>query len=476
MRNLCFILLIAVCTNAGVAWQAFGQPAAPPRTKPGTAVGKLKPEDVVRQMAEFYGKLPAFSCRIESVLEVAYKGESGGKEQGDNKERDNKVATKVTARLERPNRLAFLVDAGMMGVTTVSNGKEVTQFFQPVNRYVVKEAPAGFAGMMDIGAPLPITMLGGSDGLIPTANDDFYKKIMSGVTKSLYLGQEKVGEVMCHHCRFIQEDFDWDIWIEVGKQPLVHKVVPDLAKQLAGAGAQFQGANISYNVTFTDWNVAPKFTDADFQFTPPIGAEQVDSMFESQEPPHPLLGQVAPSFQTEDLAGHPIDLQKYLGKNVILLDFWATWCGPCVQAMPEVDAVAKKFADKGLVFYGVNAGEDVATIKDFLEKSKLEVPVAMDTKNEILQSYGVEGIPQTVLIGKDGKVQVVHVGFSGELGKMLTSEIEALLAGKDLAGEALAKAEEARKRRSERKAAPAGDAGKDEAGEPPVDDAAGKLQ
>ena len=124
-------------------------------------------------------------------------------------------------------------------------------------------------------------MLGMSDDVIPTTGDEFYKKLMSGVTKSEYLGQEKVGEVLCHHCRFIQEDFDWDIWIEVGKRPLVHKVVPDLAKQLAGAGVQFQDAKINYTVAFTDWNVAPKFTDADFKFTPPAGAEKVESMFES---------------------------------------------------------------------------------------------------------------------------------------------------------------------------------------------------
>ena len=69
----------------------------------------------------------------------------------------------------------------------------------------------------------------------------------------------------------------------------------------------------------------------------------------------------------------------------------------------------------------------------------------MDANNEISELYKVDGIPQTVLIGKDGKVQVVHVGYNSQLGKMLTKEIEALLAGKDLAKEALAKAEAAQK-------------------------------
>jgi thiol-disulfide isomerase/thioredoxin len=132
---------------------------------------------------------------------------------------------------------------------------------------------------------------------------------------------------------------------------------------------------------------------------------------------------------------------------VILLDFWATWCGPCVQAMPEVNEIAKKYKDKGLVFYAVNVGEQADAIKAFLAEAKLDVPVAMNADNKISDLYKVEGIPQTLLIGKDGKVQVVHVGFSGELGAIMTKEIEELLAGKDLAGETLAKAEERRKKR-----------------------------
>jgi peroxiredoxin len=111
--------------------------------------------------------------------------------------------------------------------------------------------------------------------------------------------------------------------------------------------------------------------------------------------------------------------------------------------MPQVDGVAEKFADRGLVFYAVNVQEDAETIKEFLKTSELEVPVAMDADGQITQSYGVSGIPQTVLIGKDGKVQVVHVGFSDSLGDELSKQVEDLLAGKDLAAEALKKAEEA---------------------------------
>jgi peroxiredoxin len=440
MRKLSVLIVSVITAQVWLAQSASGQSAAP-AVEAAAKAGDVKPEEVVRQAADYLGKLPAFSCKVESVLEVTSNIQN------------NRNVTKLTLRLERPNRLAMIVEEGVQGITVVSDGKLLTQHMPILKRYVEREAPADFDGMTDIGVPLPSTMLGVAGDIIGNNGDVIYKKLMDGVTESKYLGEEKVGdeksgEFVCHHLRFIQEDVDWDIWIDAGKQPLIRKVAPDLTKQLAAAGAQLGDAKIEFTETFSDWNVSPRFTDADFKFTPPADAEHVDSMMQRpDEPPHPLLGQPAPAFTTTDVDGKPIDLAKHLGKNVVMLDFWATWCGPCVQAMPQVEEVAKKFKEKGLVFYAVNCGEDAETIKAFLEQAKLDPTVALDEKDEIGPLYKVEGIPQTVLIGKDGTVQVVHVGFGPDLGKMLTKEIEDLLAGKDLAKETLAKWEERRKRR-----------------------------
>ena len=333
-----------------------------------------------------------------------------------------------------------------MGMTLMSDGKQLVQYIPVLKRYTVSDAPADLADLSNSGEARALGIM--SMAPIPTNADAFYKSLMDGVTKSEFLGTEKVGDNQCQHFRFEQKDFDWDMWIDAGDKPFVRKVSPDFSKRFAKSGGALKDAKMSYSAVFSEWNAAPKFTDADFTFTPPADAEKVDSLFEGgggEEGPHPLVGQPAPPFQTTDPDEHPIDLKKYLGKNVILLDFWATWCGPCVDAMPKVDAIAKKFADKGLMFRAVNVGEDAATVKEFLKSSKLEPPVAMDTNNEIAQAYKVNGIPQTVLIDKDGKVQVVHVGFSEELGDMLSKEIEDLMAGKDLAGPQLHKAEKARR-------------------------------
>jgi peroxiredoxin len=436
MRRLNSAFVAALCASVSICLTSCGQTtetAGTARAEAATAAetGQEKnPEDVLRRMVDFLVEKPALACNIVTTIDIESKGVK------------NHMETKMALRMERPNRLSLVVAQGVMGITLVSDGKQLIQYMPALKRYSIQEAPADFAGLSEKGVALGIPVVGGTATMIPTDADEFFEEITSGVTKSEYLGTEKIGDAECDHLRFIREDLSWDIWIETGEKPLVRKILPDLSKQFA----QMEGTKISFVVEFSDWDIAPKFTDTDFAFTPPADAEKVESLFEGlgrgEEPLHALLGEPAVPFETVDLEGQPIDLKQHIGKEMILLDFWATWCGPCVRAMPDVDAVAKKYADRGLVFYAVNVGEEPQAVKEFLKANELEVPVAMDPDGAISESYQVQGIPQTVLIGKDGRVQVVHVGFSSELGKTLEQNFEDLLAGKDLASEALNEADE----------------------------------
>jgi peroxiredoxin len=410
MRRFSITLLLGLLAVVAVQQQMFAQAEKP------------KPEDVLRKMADYLGNLPAFACRMEATLDIKPAHEEPVKQ-----------VTKMTARLQRPNRLALVVDDGKMGITIVSDGKQLTQYLPILKRYTVGEAPATYVQMTDVGVQLKPTILGAQGSLIPSSGDEYYKRLIAGVESSTYIGKEKVGDAMCHHLRFAEKAFNWEIWIEDGKRPVVEKVLVDLSKQFAD-----QKATVTYTVAFSDWNVAPKFTAADFTFKAPANTEEVEELIEA-EPTRALLGKPAPSFKTVDVDGHPFDLKSQLGKNVILLDFWSTSCGPCVMLMPQLEAVAEKFADRGLVYRAVNLGEDAASIKDFQTATKIKAPVVLDPEGEIARSYRVEPIPQTVLIGKDGTVQVVHIGFGEQLAGEIAAEIEGLLGGKNLAAEELAK-------------------------------------
>jgi thiol-disulfide isomerase/thioredoxin len=153
----------------------------------------------------------------------------------------------------------------------------------------------------------------------------------------------------------------------------------------------------------------------------PSGAEQA-------EPEHALVGQKAPLFTAQMLDDSPFDLAQHLGKDVVILDFWATWCGPCVAALPIIAEVAGEYKDKGVAFYAVNLAEEPDGVKAFLEAQKLSVPVVMDRDGNVGKLYKAEAIPQTVIIGKDGNVAVVHVGFRQDLKGALSSELDKLLA------------------------------------------------
>jgi peroxiredoxin len=416
MRRLSIFLSLAFLTSFFVQQQLLAQAEKP------------KPEDELRKMTAYLGGLPAFGCRMVATLDI--KSEDQNQMQ---------QVTKMTARLERPNKLALIVDEGKMGLTVVSDGKQLAQFLGVLKRYVLSDAPANYAEMTETGVPLKPTILGTQGSLIPTSGDDYFKRLVVGVESSKYMGTEKVGGVMCHHLRFAQKHFDWDVWIEDGKRPVVQKIALNLSKQFAD-----EKATVTYTVAFSDWNVAPKFTATDFAFKPPADAKEVDELIEP-EPPHPLLGKPAPLFKTVDVDGKPFDLKSHLGKDVILLDFWSTSCGPCVMLMPALEEVAKKFADRGFIYRAVNGGEDAASIKNFLAATKIKAPIVLDPELETWRAYHVEPIPQTVLIGKDGKVQAVHLGYSEALAGEISQEIESLLAGKDLAGEQLAKHKKPRK-------------------------------
>ena len=166
---------------------------------------------------------------------------------------------------------------------------------------------------------------------------------------------------------------------------------------------------------------------------PPSGEQEPPSGGQGIGESNPLLGKPAPAFVTVDPDGNSIDLNKHLGKDVILLDFWATWCGPCIRAMPEVAGVAKKFKDRGLVFYAVNVGEDPDTVKAFLKQYKFDIPVAMDFDGKIQNAFLGHGLPHTIVVGKDGRVQVDHLGYWPGLASELSEQVDALLNGESLA-------------------------------------------
>ena len=124
------------------------------------------------------------------------------------------------------------------------------------------------------------------------------------------------------------------------------------------------------------------------------------------------LGDPAPDFSSRDLSEGPVSLVSYRGRKVVLLDFWATWCGPCRMAMPGLQSLHDEFKDRGLEILSVNQDEPAVQVRHFINRKKYTVHVILDPDSAIGHRYGVRGIPTLVVVDKQGLVQWLQVGYS----------------------------------------------------------------
>ena len=136
-------------------------------------------------------------------------------------------------------------------------------------------------------------------------------------------------------------------------------------------------------------------------------------------------GDPAPAFNLTDLNNQPVDASNYHGK-VLLVDFWATWCVPCEAEIPHLVEWQEQHAKDGLQVIGLSMDDTAGPVKSYVEKKKMQYPVAMADEKTIAQFGGVLGLPANFVIGRDGKVIARHVGVTDI--NVLKKEVETALA------------------------------------------------
>jgi peroxiredoxin len=118
----------------------------------------------------------------------------------------------------------------------------------------------------------------------------------------------------------------------------------------------------------------------------------------------PVVGTAVEDFQLVDLSGKMQSLSQYRGK-IVLLNFWATWCKPCTTEMPAMQTIYDKLRDKGFVVLAVNELEDDAKVREHIKQYGHTFPVLMDRDNKVANQFGVFGLPVSVFIDQEGRVQ-----------------------------------------------------------------------
>jgi len=131
-----------------------------------------------------------------------------------------------------------------------------------------------------------------------------------------------------------------------------------------------------------------------------------------------------------NLAGFKLEgqLPDALKGKVVLLDFWASWCGPCAKSFPAMEELHQRYKDRGLVVLAVSVDEKQSDLQKFLQKNRASFAVVRDAAQKLVAGADVKAMPTSFLVGRDGKVRFIHSGFHGEdTKKQYGEEIESLL-------------------------------------------------
>lgn len=139
-----------------------------------------------------------------------------------------------------------------------------------------------------------------------------------------------------------------------------------------------------------------------------------------------ITDSLAPDFTLKNRNGENIKLSELRGE-VVMINFWASWCAPCRQEMPLLEALHGKYSDLGFVLLGVNVEEDSTQAMALLKEIPVTFPVLYDNKNEVTKLYNVVAMPSTVIIDRDGKMRFLHRGYLPGYEEEYAKQVKALI-------------------------------------------------
>jgi peroxiredoxin len=257
------------------------------------------------------------------------------------------------------------------------------------------------------------------------------EELLSGVTDASKGDDTPVDGIACPTLKLDQKDKTADRIAVDPQTHLIRRFQTDMTDFFKQRRPDLSKAVVTVDYTKTAAD-AEGAKDELFAWSPPPGAKDAQAMAAARPLDNAqaseLEGKPAPQFKLDSLEGKPVALAGLSGK-VVVLDFWATWCGPCRASLPHLNELYNELKDKGVAVYAIDQQEDKQDVLDFVTETKLTLPVLLDAEGKVGAQYGVEGIPQTVVIGRDGKVKKVYVGFGDELVPELRRVVEDAMKG-----------------------------------------------
>lgn len=309
-----------------------------------------------------------------------------------------------------PNQFRHEMEAD---VVVGSTGKQVYAFRPARNDYKVAEAPRERGPSEKLPQPMRTLLDVQNPGLTCAIVDDAGAYLVEGCKEVTREADAKLDGKSFPVLAFTQETMSYRVLVDPATF-LLRQVVVDNRKNLEASGVpDVKKDTITYDYTKVAAGEAASAKAEQFAWAAPDGAKDAGAEEGEEREAMALAGKPAPDFTLKNLAGKDISLKDHQGA-VVVLDFWATWCGPCRASLPGLNKVYNDLKGKGLVVYAVDLEEPKDKVQATATELKLDIPVLLDEKSEVSKQYGVSAIPHTVIIGKDGKVAKVIIGGGQE--------------------------------------------------------------
>lgn len=349
------------------------------------------------------------SVSVESVVNLDMNGMKDG------------YSYETELAWKKPNRFTWTPKGESTAPSVVSNGESLIYYFPETEAYVKELAPASlnefdlFPGNEDYvqGVRNPEWVY-----LDFMLGADPWQTLTEDVVSVKFIEPEAAGDPL-HVIQLERSDFTYTFFITEGDTPQIKSIEPEWNEFIAeGNPGKTSKLKIENQLVFTEWKLGEPVSDERFAFTPPENARKAESLEDAMVPPAPS----APDFSVELLDGGTFSLKEEIGEKIIVLDFWATWCPPCRQAMPILEEIGEKY-EEDVKILALNQQESTEKIRGYLDQTGLSPTVALDD-GSIASLYQVTGYPTFVIIDKAGKIQDVIPGFDPQMEKRIQRLID----------------------------------------------------
>ncbi len=409
MRLLMFIaasLLVLLIPQGWLAAQT---------TQPQDEVTTSPSPDVTPEARKLLDDIRAAYAALQSMeLAGSYRLEvdAAGQQQ------DNQAD--FTASFLAPNRFRHELSNDAM---IVSNGKQSYLFVARVNRFHEDETSPSRPPLAQLSEFISQVLRRQNPSLRAAVCEDAAEALLQESQSASIAAPARLDQTDYPVLRVICDRIEIDFLIDP-RTHLIRQVRCDLSDDLVASGLHdVKRAMLTVDYTMVTPNAA--VAEQVFAWQPPAGAIEArrTAAAVANDDPESLVGKPAPDFTLKDIEDKPVSLRELRG-SVVVLDFWATWCGPCRVGLPHLEKLRAEFNDDGVRILAINLREEKDLVRKFLEETRLSLPVLFDTDGSVAEKYAVSGIPQTVVIGKNGAIRNVLVGLAPDGEQTLRKAIQ----------------------------------------------------